>query len=204
MTFVRAWPWMRGILIAVALICAAGALVLLLRPTPGTPALALARDVQRGDAFDSSCVREVFLPEGAAPADVLAPDAPLPDVWPGEAASAGTVLSESVLAGSALGRALNANEALLSITLDSAQVPPMEPGDVVDVWGFPENCDVAGCEAQKIAPSARISSFTVTEAGAWSTSPLARIDVRVDSMYANAVLGHASTGTLTLTLRSGS
>lgn len=200
MTLMRAWPKLRLILILIACLSSATALALLLRPAPGTPALVLSRDIARGEAFSASQVREVRLPPEAVPHDLIPVDAPLPSRWPGERALAGTVLSESVLAGSALGRGLRPDESLISIALDSTHIPPLEAGDQVDLWGFPETCDATSCNAQRIASSGRISSVAVDEAPAWGSAPIARIDLIVDSAHTEAVLGHAGTGTLSLAL----
>lgn len=200
MTLMRAWPKLRLILILIACLSSATALALLLRPAPGTPALVLTRDIARGEAFSASHVREVHLPPEAVPHDLIPFDAPLPSRWPGERALAGTVLSESVLAGSALGRSLRPDESLISIALDSTHIPPLEAGDHVDLWGFPETCDATSCNAQRIASSGRISSVAVEEAPAWGSAPIARIDLIVDSAHTEAVLGHAGTGTLSLAL----
>ncbi len=200
MTVIRTWPKLRFTLILVACISAFSALFLLLRPTPGTPALALARDIARGEALTSAHIRQVYLPEDAVPRDLIPIDSALPERWAGEHTLEGTVLSESVLAGSALGRSLRKDESLISITLDAAHIPPLEAGDHVDLWGFPESCEATTCKAQRLTRSGRISSITVDDTSAWGAAPLARIDLIVDAAHTESVLGHAGTGTLNLTL----
>lgn len=200
MTLTRIWPRLRLLLILISCVCAVAALVLLMRPSPGTPALVLARDIARGDTLTSSHVREVRLPAEAVPRDLIPLDFQLPSRWPGESTREGTVLTESVLAGSALGRSLKPDESLVSIAIDSTLIPPLEAGDRVDVWGVPDSCDSDSCLAQRIASFGRISSISVDEASAWGSAPLARIDLIVDKAHTETVLGHAGTGTLSLAL----
>lgn len=203
MTHLDRWPLIRWILIVTAILAAVAALTLVLLPDRGRMrVLVLAVDVSRGQELGPAAVRAIDVPEEARPRDALPVDAPLPKRWPGEPAKAGTVLSESTLAGSALGRALEPGKSVVSIVLDGAQVPPLEPGDSADLWGFPENCDVNGCSAILLSSQARISSISVSDGPAWETSPAARIDLIVDAADTEEVLGHAGTGTLSLAMTS--
>lgn len=191
------------ILIGLSLVIALGALLLALAPlSAGERVLVLTRDLARDDPLERSALVVIEVPEAARPLDALDPEAPLPPRWPGEAVRAGTILSESVLAGSALGRSLAEGESLVSIALDPTHLPPLEAGDSADLWGFPENCDTHGCSATLVSSGARISSVNVGEAPSWSSSDVVRIDLIVDTTQTDEVLGHAGTGTLSVALTS--
>lgn len=190
-----------AILVGLALITALSALVMSLSPFNSDPSvLVLRRDLARGDPLDRSAVMTVRVPAPARPRDALDVNAALPAHWPGEPVKTGTILSESVISGSALGRSLSPGQALVSVSLDPTQVPPLEAGDYVDVWGFPDNCDTQACAATLVSARAKISSVTVGEGATWTSSQAVKIDLIVNAHHTNTVLGHAGTATLSLAL----
>lgn len=187
--------------LAIIFVFTIGAIALTLIPHPGGHrVLILATDIERGDAIDSSTVTSVEVPERVVPADAITSADVLPATWTGEPATKGTILSESVMAGSALGRSLKPGQNLISVILDRTQVPPLEAGDSVVLWGFPDNCDVNTCSASLLTNQALISSVSVNDASQWGSSATARLDIIVDEAVTETVLGHAGTHTLGLAL----
>lgn len=191
------------LLAALALVAALGALALaILGGRSGSSVLVLASDVARGDPFGPASVKTVRAPDGLVPADALPTDSPLPAKWPGEPASAGTILSESVLAGSALGRSLRPEEALITVMFDRSRIPPLEAGDSVELRSPSGDYDLNGCVGASSTSRARISSISVSDAPAWESSASARLDLIVDAADIESVLGHSGAGTLSLALIS--
>ena len=152
--------------LAIIFVFTIGAIALTLIPHPGGHrVLILATDIERGDAIDSSTVTSIEVPERVVPADAITSADVLPATWTGEPATKGTIL----MAGSALGRSLKPGQNLISIILDRTQVPPLEAGDSVVLWGFPDNCDVNTCSASLLTNQALISSVSVNDASQWGS-----------------------------------
>lgn len=200
MPLVKSWRLWRTVLLVLAAALAASSLTLV-ACSRGVDVLVLTRALSPGDALVPDAITRVRVPEQALPADALTPDDPLPESWPGGQVEAGTILSESIVSGSALGRSLNPGKTIVSVVLDQTQLPPVEGGDRVDLWGLPHNCDEVGCSAALLAQDARISSVSVSDAPAWESSAAARLDIIVNEADVRLVLGHAGTGTLSLALR---
>lgn len=187
--------------LAIIFVFTVGAIALTLIPHPGGHrVLILASDIERGDAINSSMITPIEVPEQVVPADAFTSADNLPTTWTGEPATKGTILSESVMAGSALGRSLKPGQNLISIVLDRTQVPPLEAGDSVVLWGFPDSCDVNTCSASLLTNQALISSVSVNDTSQWGSSATARLDIVVDEAVTETVLGHAGTHTLGLAL----
>lgn len=180
---------------------ALGSLVSGLLPERGRhPVLVLTRDLAKGDAFGPEAVRSAEVPDELFPADALTPDARLPAKWPSEPVRAGTILTESVLSGSALGRKLQADESLITLMFDQSRLPPVEAGDSADLWALTGECDESSCTSSKVASDARISSVSVRDAPAWESSTTVRLDLIVKTAETESVLGHSGAGMLSLAL----
>lgn len=192
-----------AVLLVLALGLSLGALASALLPERGRhEVLVLTRDLSKGDAFDAGAVRSVQVPDELFPANALPPGSPLPAKWPSEPVSAGTILTESVLSGSALGRKLRADESLVTLMFDQSRLPPVEAGDYADLWAFAGECDQSGCVSSKVAANARISSVSAPDAPAWESSAAVRLDLIVKTAETESVLGHSGAGTLSLALSS--
>ena len=191
------------VLLVLALVMALGALIVGVLPARGHhPVLVLSRDLSKGDAFGPEVVRNLEVPDELFPADALAPGTPLPDKWPSEPVKAGTILSESVLAGSALGRELAPDESLVTLMFDQSRLPPVEAGDVADLWALSGECDQSGCASRRVATNARISSISVKDAPAWDSSTSVRLDLIIKSTQVESLLGYSGAGALSLALSS--
>ena len=188
------------VLLVLAFVMALGALIVGFLPARGHhPVLVLSRDLSKGDAFGPEVVRKLEVPDELFPEDALTPQTPLPDTWPSEPVKAGTILSESVLAGSALGRELAPDESLVTLMFDQS---PVEAGDVADLWALSGECDQSGCASRRVATNARISSISVKDAPAWDSSTSVRLDLIIKSTQVESLLGYSGAGALSLALSS--
>ncbi|QPK81014.1 hypothetical protein G7Y41_08200 [Schaalia sp. ZJ405] len=202
MEFFTAWPVIRKILIGIAAALVVATVIWFLRPTsPGTSVVVATRNLKTGDRLSPAATTHVTVPPNAAPADALTRDQ-LPDVWDGPAITQGTIITESLVSGSVLGRELSRDHAQISVVLERIHLPDIAPGDFVDVWAIPENCDDPSCSAFLLAGKVRIVSMKDGDASQWDTAQPIQVDLVVNSQDQGTILGHARTGTLGLTLRS--
>ncbi|MDC4232176.1 SAF domain-containing protein [Actinomyces sp. B33] len=196
-------PVLRIVLTSLALAgVVAGSLLAMRAAEPGRDVLVAARDLTTGDALAPADVRIVRVPEEAAASDALNGQDRLPQSWRSLPVASGTILTESLVAGSVDSRALGPHEARISLVVEEARVPRLEAGDTVDVWSIPGECDERGCSSSLLAGGVRIVSILKEEGPHWQSSPLLRIDVIVDERDSSAVLGHSGAENLSLALRT--
>ena len=191
-------PLLTALLLAGVVVCA----LLALRPqTEGVVVLVARNTVEDGAPLSDADVQEALVPPEARPEDALDPGAHLPATWTGSTLRAGTVLSESNVAGSPASRALRAGEARLMLTVPLDQSVGLVVGDSVDIWSSPQMCDGSGCAASLLAEAVRLTSIVVDEDSSWGNSPTARVGLVLRAVDTGRVLGHTGAGTLSLVLR---
>jgi len=197
-TLARTRPLLTALLLAGLVVCA----LLALRPTPeGVTVLVARRTLEEGSALGREDLREVRVPPEALPEDAWDVGAELPATWTGAPLPAGTILSESNVAGSPASRSLRPGEARLMLTVPLDQAVGLQTGDTVDIWSSPQMCDGSGCAASLLAEAVRLTSMVVDEDSSWGNSPTARVGLVLRAVDTGLVLGHTGAGTLSLVLR---
>lgn len=190
----------RAILGLVALLALAGG-ALVLWPEEGREILVAAEDLNTGSQLTMSSLRPTRAPARLAPTDALTNEAELPDIWDGPAIKAGTVITESLLHGSPAGRALPVGHVRLVVVVAAQGAPEVAPGDLVDLWAQPHDCDLTVCKASLIAQRVLVASCEVQETANWQGPATVRLEVIVRDTETDEVLGHSGAGTLSLVLR---
>jgi SAF domain. len=197
-TLARLRPLLTAVLLVGLVVCA----LLALRPLPeGVVVLVATHALEEGAALEREDLREVRVPPEALPEDAWPVGAELPATWSGAPLPAGTILSESNVAGSAESRGLSPGEARLMLTVPLDQAIGLEVGDTVDIWSSPQMCDGSGCAASLLAEAVRLTSMVVDEDSSWGNSPTARVGLVLRAVDTGRVLGHTGAGTLSLVLR---
>lgn len=203
MEFMKTWPLVRGVILACACALLAGGGVLAFSPSiPTVEVTVSTRPFSSGDSLTAADFTVVRIPVEAAPQDAFTREEPLPHTWEGTPIASGTILTESNVLGSAAQRKLTSDEARISIILDSTHMPSIEVGDRVDLWGLPVNCGEDSCPATLISSKVRIASITVRDGSQWDSAQPCQLDLIVNPTDQGKILGHAGTGTLSLSLRS--
>ncbi|MFC7579861.1 hypothetical protein ACFQWG_01270 [Schaalia naturae] len=197
------WPVMRPVVAALALAGLVAGALLALRPAPqGVPVLVVRHDVATGQSLSDGDVWTVLVPPRARPADALEAGSSLPTAWEAAPIRAGTVLTESNVAGSPASRALSPGEAQVLLAVGADQAQGIAAGDLVDLWAPPPSCEENPCSASLLASEVRITSVVAPEASGWASSETVRVGVILRAADTDVVLGHAGSGSLSLVLRA--
>ncbi|WP_022867480.1 SAF domain-containing protein [Schaalia vaccimaxillae] len=202
MSFLSSWPFLKRLLVSLsALAIVMGIFVVLYGASPGMHVLVASQDLEEGQELSNENFTLVRVPSRAAPADAVPNVKSIGSHWRGPKVARGTIITESLLAGSAQSRALSSGKSRVSLVLDAAHVPELAAGDVVDLWSIPVECDETVCPATLLVPKVLIASLSNEDVSQWEASYSVRADVIVDSSSVQQVLGQSGTSTLSLVLR---
>lgn len=206
LTRIRRWNWAVRITVAVSMCLAlCGTLMYLRPPPPGVDVLVTSARLTSGMA-SSSAVHTVAVPQAAVPADALSADADIPPRWVGADIEAGTVLTESNVAGSADSRALADDEAQVTIELPVDQLTRVSAGDTVQLWASDSFCadEQRKCPATLLADGIRIASISDHDSGPLADSPTQSVSIIMKADETERIVGHVTSDIITLVLRSPS
>lgn len=192
---------LRICLIAGTLLAALYAVMSFFFPPSGTQVLIAGADISAGTPITGQVVVSTNAPADLVPDDAIKSVGSLPPVWPGPSIKKGTILSESLTAGSIHGRSVPTGFHRLSVTLPKNAMPELESGDLVDLWAMPYACDEHTCEASLISTEVLIGSISVEESPTWGSASTVRTELILRDTDTTKVLGHSGAGTLSLVLR---
>lgn len=196
------WPLIRRFLVlCMCMLVAVGGFWYWTRDAEGTSVLVSTRSLEPGEPLAPGDFAARTVPPEAAPVDAITDRNELPETWDGVAIAAQTIVSESLLGGSPLSRAIPAGHVRMSVNLPVNVAQTVVPGDQVDLWAVPQLCDESSCPATFLASKVRVASSTVEEGAGWGDASAARVDLIIRQSDTKEVLGHSGTGTLTLVLR---
>lgn len=201
-SFRSLWWSVRIVLLAGGALTVIVFAVLALRPVPdGVAVLVSKEDLPAGQPIDLSAVRVLTVDPQAVPADALREREKADGIQPPKTISAQTILTSENLGTDSEGSAIPSGFAQIVIT-----VPPEQAfvatGDLIEVWGSPNNCDVEDCPIEKIADNVSVREVHSVNEEVFGGSEEVQVKLVVPAAKLGEVLHSASLYNVRFVMRS--
>lgn len=196
------WHLRTILLICAALFAIIFAILALRGEDNGQPAIVLTQEVEPGQLVGKTSFQKVILPPQAVPKDAVQDPTELKSASFVRYVSAGEVLTEHSVTGSARSRAIPSHKSVIQLSIPAVVAQGLTAGDNIDLWGVLANCPDETCEPHILARGAQVEHVSAPSEHSRSEQDQVTVAFLLDRAVVAEVLAVATGGTFHVALQS--